>query len=94
MVSERILCWYGKTWALAASVSTLLALIGVGTALVKLIRGGERAISYFQCTLQRGILALLCVLGATAECGEVECLDIPGGIQYFKSWSGLLVTSE
>ncbi|KAJ7860029.1 hypothetical protein B0H13DRAFT_1123307 [Mycena leptocephala] len=93
MVSERILCWYGKTWALAASVSTLLALIGIGTALVKLIRGSERAFSYFQCILQRGLLAWLCVLGAIAECGEVECLEVPGGIRYFKSWSGLFVTS-
>ncbi|KAJ6482742.1 hypothetical protein C8R45DRAFT_1075813, partial [Mycena sanguinolenta] len=96
MVSGRILCWYGKTWALAASVSTLLALLGFGTALVKLIRGFDQAASYFQCILQRGILELLCVLGATAECGKAEtikCSDVSSGIQYFLSWFGLFLTS-
>ncbi|KAF8147957.1 hypothetical protein K438DRAFT_457414 [Mycena galopus ATCC 62051] len=87
MVSGRILCWYGETWALAASVSTLLALIGIGTALVKLLSLLERAFSWTVCALT---LALMCVLGVTVECDGNECGEFPGGIL---SWSGLLLTS-
>ncbi|KAJ6449560.1 hypothetical protein C8R45DRAFT_1114611 [Mycena sanguinolenta] len=87
MVSGRILRWYGEIWALAASVSTLLALIGIGAALVKLTRLLERLWSWFLCGF---LLALKCVLGKTVECGENECPEAPGGIP---SWLGLLLTS-
>ncbi|KAF7373686.1 Kinase-like protein [Mycena sanguinolenta] len=80
MVSQHILRWYGKTWALAATVSTFLALIGICTASVKLIRGAERAISYFQCTLSK-------IFDKT-----IECLEAPDGM-YFGSWLALFATS-
>jgi hypothetical protein len=50
MVSHHILRWYGKTWALAATFSFLLALIVACIATVKLAESIVQYFAFFRCS--------------------------------------------